>query len=604
MTCSRFTHSISILFLTTTICFSAQLPELKNLEGSVEEQSRTTVVSPLTIQEDLFVSSKFNLQNLTTTQILANSLAYGLIEGTIKETTKIFENALYNLLVTKGTDGVTTLFESIGAKAGDLVARKMIDTSVQLLVDAAIGPVAAPAKSLKVINALSILDNLLGRLILNRLQERVEECKGMISEYIAGKAAKGASTLLEPYAQTPLSTVLVVGSTVAAYGSTKYLVDKSLDQTTNQIYRLMKEQVEFFIKNAPYTQDYQAYLLPAFKLLTEGTGYSLNQSTTLAILATNPLFKAKESIEAALKAEAQKKFQFIKSIGHSFGAAVGYVSGKVIGRYAANEIADYYIQGLGQTIESRLLSLKYLQDLKRYQDISDKAYYGLLNKEIEEKKALEKKAEQELHRIQIQKEWREAFEVEQNQLMVQEEQYQQAWRDYAESKDTKGYFQQYFVNPTCVAVTGIKRGVTWTGEKIVNTSVAVYGGASSVVSASGDLCSKFFDWASAKSYEALSPKEVRSFGATVGQAFVHKAFIFGLMKQGFTPEEAESYVSSKKNTKDYYYSVGKYAFKSGQWLTQGAYQLASAAVSLPSQIDGELQEAADKGWVSPFHPED
>ncbi|AIK95981.1 hypothetical protein [Candidatus Odyssella acanthamoebae] len=67
----------------------------------------------------------------STTSILTNGFAYGVLTEVVQSSCHNFENALHNLVAIHGIDGISLFFEKVGQKTGDIATKQLVNMAVQ-----------------------------------------------------------------------------------------------------------------------------------------------------------------------------------------------------------------------------------------------------------------------------------------------------------------------------------------------------------------------------------------------------------------------------------------------------------------------------------------
>ncbi len=535
---------------------------------------------------------------LTSTEILAKSFAYGLIKGTVEETCERFEVVLHNALVNQGVDGIARIMEFFGGIAGDLMAKKAVDVSVQLLIDAATGPIDAPNKLLKITNAITILDGLLANLILNRLQQKVDYLKEEISSRVASQVSTQFAKTLNPYVdQEQAKLAVLLGSEIAGF-TTKVVIDEALDRLTTQVKQEIEQSITCFINDCEYTKAYASTIIPMLQFMTKGSGYQLHQTTGLALLARYPLAQAKAEMEVMAKRRAKECMAPLTDTGRSLGAWMGRGTGSIVGSFICHEVADQYINGLGATLSQKILaSLEQLTSLKDYSQVSDQNYLRIVEKEVKEILKLKKEAEQKAKEEQFQHEWGELVLKEHVDAVKLEQKYEKAYVRFYTPEST-GVLNKYVVGPASSFAWGTKKVVKRGANMMVNGAYYSLQAIRSMTSALRTYVECFHDWGMEKLYEQMSPALCLSMGGEVGQTMVKTLCTRTLIAQGFSPDEARLFLTQKQPKDRRYYTA-----KRIWWVGKEVWNAGIVVVNVPLILIEEAREAGRKGWVSPFYPE-
>lgn len=567
------------------------------------EDDRTPTKLDLVLEREMSLAlpkslDLINFEDASSTEIIAKSFAYGFIKGTVEEMCTSFEYALHNILVTRGVDGVSQLFGIFGGFATDQAVKLSINMSIKLLVSAATAPVDSPGAALKVLNAMTILDGILARTIMDRLNEKIDGVNHKISKYVGGKLSVYMAQTLKPYAQDDTKKLFLCGGEVVVNFATQQLVKKALTQATQEIQMKMKDYVEAFIAESDYTRNYKEIIFPIFDVITKGSGYNLNDATGFFLLSQYPLCQAKAQLEKGLCQVTEATVgSLVRNLVSPIGTFLSNQGGRVIASYVSHEIADRYIDGMGIKLAGKLLDTPMLAYLESYTMVPQEVYLQILGKEIALKEVLRDKAKKLAELEQLNHELGEVALLESQQMVEGEKQYELAYIEaYAPINTSR--FQTYIVGPSAYVVGSVWSGMT----KIAQGANALVQGTQRLCASAQDFINVWFDWASTKTHEKITPVFSMRMGHAISTNMTHGAFVLMAGKLGYNREEAHVFLT-RKVEKDWYYDFGKKALSTGKLIISIPYVLNYQINSLAYQIDTELQLAANEGWVSPFHPE-
>ncbi|WP_032112391.1 hypothetical protein [Candidatus Paracaedibacter symbiosus] len=383
-----------------------------------------------------------------------------------------------------------------------------------------------------------------------------------------------------------------------------------------------------------------------FDLITTGTGYDLHNTTSQHILANYPLAELKSEFSKAAKAKMQEQTGVLHYLGSEVGGLLGKITGRVMGTYVTNEIADRFIAGRGTTLAQSILTIPILVEMKQLSLMSEVDYQQILTAEKEvirlrlENERVEKEAAnqlaskelaeseftvQETLRLQAEQEATETQKIDQEMadlkrqfaLELQQTSSPQG-TDLPETREevqvieqpATGFFRTYFVNPISNGATTVAKSTynaasvvassaynmvgslannTYKASIVVKDNVVWLGEKAIQISReSADYIGKLANAAYQEAYDSLTPHHITKLGNVIGKEITKSIFERGSKEFGNSAEITPDFYTKKLDTKSTTsYLVGKYALTTGNiaWTTS---KLTSNGIYNASQYLYEL----------------
>lgn len=497
---------------------------------------------------------------LTSSEILGKSLAYGIIKGAATKSSQMLENLLYNAIIEKGPEAAAFLSEELGRIVGHQGGKFAVKLTVATLVNAMTSPIDGPSNLLVITNMLARLDGIIKESILKKIEESIAETKEIMALKAGEKAKELANNLMHKEDETKDDKSNRKFYSRTAETTAYHLTLKGLNTAEKLFKQKSKEYIDDFIKESEQTKDKMILIEEAASYWKKTSTYQIFNS----VLSFNyPLYIMKRNaVQDISKDLLDNELFFVPQVSSSLLGKIGGFYGKVIGTYVFQEAADLYIDGASEKFVSYLKETELMKTLKTYKNFPEDKYSDIVEQEIaelnrirEEKEKIKQKQERIIRQEKELKEtfrlWGEETMREHNEMIQREKDYDLMYaKSYGYEESTGWKLFSVISAPLTYGYSASQ----YVGSSLYNTGSHVVNGASYLCSGLSEFAISIGECARDEAYRSSSPKKMSKLGAILSEKIVEdlflKIFVKGNLCPNLSQDEIILLLHTKRSNKD------------------------------------------------------